>query len=109
MRAFWGLLGAMVAWEVEADVVINELHYHPADPLSRHEFVELYNAGERSVDVSNWSLHGAVGYTFPEKTLIGANRFLVVAEDPDSLSREVKVTSLGSLQGRLGNEGRPFG
>ena len=95
----------MVAWEVEADVVINELHYHPADPLSRHEFVELYNAGERSVDVSNWSLHGAVGYTFPEKTLIGANRFLVVAEDPDSLSREFEVSSLGPLQGRLSNEG----
>ena len=105
MRALWGLLGAVLAWGVEADGVINELHYHPADPLSRDEFVELYNAGERSVDVSNWSLHGAVGYTFPEKTLIGANRFLVVAEDPDSLSREFEVSSLGPLQGRLSNEG----
>eukprot|EP00927_Polykrikos_kofoidii_P071893 TRINITY_DN68090_c0_g1_i1.p1 TRINITY_DN68090_c0_g1~~TRINITY_DN68090_c0_g1_i1.p1 ORF type:complete len:609 (+),score=93.62 TRINITY_DN68090_c0_g1_i1:258-2084(+) len=43
-----------------ASVVINEVVPKPADGGS--EFVEVYNGGVRSVDVSGWTLTDAVGY-----------------------------------------------
>ena len=49
-------------------IIINEIHYHPADGASSGEFVELYNYGERAVDIGGWLLGGAVTYVFPPET-----------------------------------------
>ena len=35
-------------------VVINEIHYEPEDKKQAHEFVELVNTGETTVDLSGW-------------------------------------------------------
>ncbi|MEM6689206.1 MAG: DUF4347 domain-containing protein [Planctomycetota bacterium] len=37
-------------------IVINELHYNPADDDA--EFVELYNASDQAVDLSGWQIDG---------------------------------------------------
>ena len=72
-----------------AQVVINEVHYHPAtaavlqgeDP-ARLEFVELYNSGAAAVDLSGWSIGSAVQFTFPGGTLLASDAYIVVARDP---------------------------
>ena len=69
-----------------AQVVINEIHYHPLEmeafdaagaPLldltdDVHEFVEIYNAGASAVDISGWRLTDGVSFTFPGGTIIAA-------------------------------------
>lgn len=46
------------------------------------EFVELYNKGASSVNLSGWRLSNEVDYTFPAGTSIPADSYLIVAADP---------------------------
>ena len=59
------------------NVVINEIHYHPAD--GGVEFVELYNAEDETVDISGWDLDGMM--TFAAGTEIPADGYLVATAD----------------------------
>jgi hypothetical protein len=68
-----------------ADVVINELMYHPIDP--NDEYIELYNPLNRKIDLGNgtvsWRLDGAVDFNFPSGTWLPAGgRLVVVGFDP---------------------------
>ncbi len=68
---------APVASAAAAGVVINELHYNPADDIPTSEFIELHNAGGTPVDLSGWNFTG-ITYTFPAGSSIGAGQFLVL-------------------------------
>ncbi len=59
-------------------VVINELMYHPAHPGS--QFVELFNNSTNGFDISGWELP-ELAYTFPEGSLLGPGRYLVLTEN----------------------------
>ena len=65
------------------------------------EWIELHNPMVLDLDVSGWTLGGAVDWTFPEGTRIPAGGFVVVAEDPARLG----VPALGPWEGRLADEG----
>ncbi len=67
-------------------VILNEIHYAPADRTSREEFIEIYNFVAAAVDVSGWSITGGVEYVFPPGTVIGPEAYLVVAQDPAVLA-----------------------
>ena len=75
-----------------AQVVVNEIHLRPsraavpqgADP-ARMGFVELYNAGAGSVDLSGWSLASAIQARFPEGASLSPSEYLVIAADPSFL------------------------
>src|SRR5678815_4413575 len=64
---------------LQADVLINEVMYHPSSEDSAEEYLELYNSGAVSVDVSGWRFTSGVEFTFPAATSIPAGGFLVVA------------------------------
>jgi hypothetical protein len=67
-----------------AAVVINELLSDPAgDP--DEEWVELYNGGSTSIDISSWAIRAGTSSfggtsTLPEGTVIAPGQFLVVAK-----------------------------
>src|SRR5262245_23337671 len=87
-------------------VVVNEVHYDPPDETVPEEFVELLNWSDAPVDLSGWSLSGAVGYTFPPGVVIGPRQYLVVAQDPAALVAGFgEVPVLGPFTGRLANDG----
>lgn len=108
-----------------ADVVINEIHYHPVEEpafdadynpvmdLSEdvHEFIELYNTGDEEVSLSAWEFTSGVKFNFPSGTSIEAGGYIVVAKDParlrnisqyDALTEE---NVLGPWSGILKNAG----
>lgn len=68
-------------------VVINEIHYNPSDGAgftdANYEFVELYNAGTTTVDLSGWQLSN-LSFTFPSGASITAGGYVVVAANPAS-------------------------
>ena len=110
----YGYSGALLCWyslilcsAVWADsvVVVNEIMYHPADGVS--EWIELYNQMGIDIDMSGWSLEGAVRYAFADGTVIRSGSCLVVASDPEILRSQAgqEVQILGPFEGKLDNDG----
>ena len=109
MAAQWGVDEAI-------PIVINEIHYNPDLGYELVEFVELYNAGDQTIDLSNWYFSKGVTYSFPPNTSIAAGAYIVITEN--SWVRTISpttnvhdkygtVTSLmyGPYTGSLSNEG----
>ena len=103
----------MIAWSLatlaaaDCAVVFNEVMYHPAQTNeAAYEWVELRNQMAVDMDLSNWSLAGGIGYTFPEGTIIPGRGYLVVARSPTELSAATGVTNIfGPFDGKLSNSG----
>lgn len=79
--------GANWTVSVGISIVINELHYHPADAAvgptedpERLQFVELFNNGASAVDLSGWTFSG-VTYVFPAATSIAPGEYILVGAD----------------------------
>ena len=91
-----------------SDVVINEIQYHPInDP--EEEFVELYNTGSESVNLTGWQLSDGIRFVFPEGTTILPGGFLVIAKDEAHFKRAypgwVGTSVLFGYSGKLSNKG----
>src|SRR6267142_3434285 len=69
-----------------ADVVINEIMYHPFSPGNPsaadqgEEYIELYNKGNAAANLTGWHFTRGIDYTFGGGTL-AARGYLVVAAD----------------------------
>ena len=87
--------------EESVSVVINEIHYDPADATSRESFVELHNAGEETVDLAGWRFSQGIDFVFPQGTSLVAGAYLVVAEDPNTMRGTYGIDALGPWSGRL--------
>lgn len=82
-----------------------ELHYAPAEEPGL-EWLELHNPLSFDLDVSGWTLRGAVDWTAPHGTIVAAGGYLVVAADPELLAAETGFgEALGPYDGRLANDG----
>ena len=100
------VLFAVYAGHLSGQVVINELHYDPPDNTEPEEFIELYNAGPATIDLSGWFFSSGIDFEFPANTSIGSGAFIIVAEDPTTLSANLGVVdALGPWEGRLKNDG----
>jgi len=69
---------------------------------SNEQWIELFNRGTGTVDISNWELDRAVDFTFPPGTILNSNEYIVVANDANSLSQlypSVRIS--GNFSGRL--------
>jgi len=87
-------------------IVIDEIHYDPADKTVPEEFVELYNHGDTVADLSGWYFSDGIEFTFPDGVTIEAGAYLVVAQDPDTLVASFgDVPVVGPFSGRLSNDG----
>ena len=94
-----------IAPGTDTNIVINEIYYLPGvanDPL---EFIELYNRGSKSVDLSSSGLHDAVTYQLPAGTSLQAGGYLIIAQDPQRFQEQYKRSALGPYSGRLAAEG----
>lgn len=65
-----------------AEVVINEIMYHPQSESFFEEYVELHNTGNTEVNVGRWRLTSGVTFTVPTNTVIPPKGYLVVVANP---------------------------
>jgi hypothetical protein len=86
-------------------VQINEINYNGARNTLRTEYIELYNPLTTAVDLSNWRLAKAVEYIFPAGASIPAGGYLVIAEDPPTMTNLYGVTAVGPWTNNLSSEG----
>ena len=62
-------------------LVINEIHYNPADTQGADadfEFIEIVNTGPDTVSLEGFTLEG-VSYTFPAGATLAAGEYIVIA------------------------------
>jgi hypothetical protein len=93
-----------------AEVVINEIHYNPVDrgfeAGSLREFVELYNPGPGTVDLSGYAFTKGISYTFLQGTALGADAYLMLARVPTHKTwRNRGFAVLGPYGGKLSDAG----
>lgn len=99
-------MACLVTAALQANVVINEIHYDPAIKTDLAEFVELHNNGSAGVSVAGWQLSGGVEFIFPAGASIAPGGYLVVAENPGAFARKFPGrTALGPWAGLLASEG----
>jgi len=90
---------------LQAEIVINEIHYNSDPNTAKDEFIELYNTGASEVDLSGWFFQEGVRFIFPAATVIGAGEYLVISQNPAALSVRYGASSLGPFEGELSGSG----
>ena len=89
-----------------ANVVINELMYHPISDIDGEEYIELHNRGTVPVPMAGWKFTSGVNFTFPAVT-IPAGGYLVVAANSATFTATYGSVPLlvGGWTGTLSNSG----
>lgn len=62
----------------DADIVINEIMYHPGNDDDEAQFVELFNTGFQTVDLGGWQFTRGLTHKFPAGTAVSGGGFLVL-------------------------------
>ena len=89
-------------------LVINEVFFENIDDTISNDWVEIYNARDLPIDVSGFILkddNDNHRFVFPENTIVQANSYLVVAENPDRFKTYYDTTAVvhGGLDFGFGN------
>lgn len=105
--------GADNSFDLVDQIVINEIMYHHQPQLrtantpyaeSTEEWIELYNRGETTVDLTGWEVRDAVRFDFADGTTLGPGDYLVVAQDPVALRQAFPgIDIVGPFDGTLRN------
>src|SRR5687768_3999258 len=99
------LLASVAQWAA-ADVVINELMYHPPDEREDLQYIELFNHGAEAVDLSGWSFRKGVRFEVPSEVKLEPGGFVVVARDVKAFARHyTNATVVGDFAGKLSHSG----
>ncbi len=77
--------GAEVVAGTEVTPFIPGQPYQEREEL---EWIELYNKGTQTVDLSGWTLRDGIEFDFPANTRLGAGEYLVVAADAQALAQQ---------------------
>jgi spore coat protein H len=97
------LCGVLWSRAGDADIVINEIMYHPPEGKSNLQWVELFNRGDAEVDLSRWAFTKGIKYTFPEGTRLAAGGYVVICRDKTAFAGQYgeQISALGNFSGKL--------
>ena len=92
---------ANAAWRRE-DIVVNEVMFHPLSGDDADEYVELYNRGGSTVDLSGWRFLDGIDYQIPPTTRLAAGDYMVVAKDVSRLLANYPQLRADNVRGNYG-------
>ena len=100
-------LFALTAAPALAQVVLNEVMYHPPDERDELQYIELHNAGTAPVSLAGWSLRKGAKFTFPAGMTLPAGGFGVLCRNRAALTAQygAEVPVLGEFSGHLKHGG----
>ncbi len=96
-----------------SQVLISEIMYHPQEvdlPYPDYEdredaeFIEIWNSGSNSIDVSFYMLEG-ISYCFPSGTILNPDQRIVLVKDSLAFQEVFGGVSFGEYEGKLSNTG----
>ncbi|RLD10946.1 MAG: hypothetical protein DRI44_04745 [Chlamydiae bacterium] len=73
------IISILAAFNLYAAVIINELNYNPIEEGDTTEFIELWNTGNETIDISGWYFNAGIDYIFETGVTIAPGGFLVIA------------------------------
>ncbi len=94
------------------DIVINEIMYsHALSPApatnlppqaNPEQWIELFNRGTNTVDLSRWEIEGGIRYKFQAGRLLAPGGYLVIAQNASQLAVSYpSIDIVGDLNGSL--------
>ncbi len=91
------------------DIVINEIMYKPISGNDADQYVELYNQGTNSVDLTGWQFVAGINFALPSGTVIAPGGYLVVTSDQTNLFAKYPnlsaTNAVGNYAGKLPHKG----
>ncbi|MCE9616023.1 MAG: lamin tail domain-containing protein [Lentisphaerae bacterium] len=91
------------------DVGISEIMYAPISGLEADEYVELFNRGTQTVDLTHWRFVAGIDYVFPPGATVAPGAYVVVARDAARLrAHHVPLNAantFGDYRGQLADRG----
>ncbi len=97
-----------VYFGLELEAILQGSGGTPPAPFQENpeEWVELYNRGLSTVDLSGWRFSEGIGFTFPPGTTLAAGQYLVVTADAAALqAKHPGITILGDYSASLSGAG----
>jgi hypothetical protein len=85
------------------DIVINELMYDPISGNDDDQYIELYNKGTNTINLTGWQFTSGVTFTFPNVTL-APNGYWVVARNLTNLFAKYPNLNSGNTVGNYGGK-----
>ena len=90
----------------DGDFFIESQLQMTTQPRPQQEWLELYNRGNATVDLTGWKFDAGISYDFAAGTTIGPDGYLVVAKDATSLaSQHAGINVVGNFSGSLSDKG----
>src|SRR5438094_1117909 len=91
-----------------AQVIINELMYHPSSENNLEEFIELFNQDTNAVHLTGWQFTAGIFYTFTNDVVVAPGGYLVIAADLPTFQKKYPgITNVvGGWRGILSNSGQ---
>lgn len=101
---------ATAACADDSDVVLNEVMYHAPFDLDDLQYIELFNRGDSTVELSKWSFTKGIRFTFPAKTQLKPGGYLVVCRKASIFSANYggNISAIGDFSGKLSHQGESF-
>ena len=89
------------------NIVINEIMFNPIPVNTGTEYIELFNRGATSVNLTGWRFSRGVDFTLPAGTTLAPGAYLVVAADVSAFSAKYPsvINVIGGWDGLLSNSG----
>ncbi len=91
------------------DIVINELMYDPISENDDDQYIELYNQGANTINLSGWQFTSGVTFTFPPNAVIGPSGYVVVGRNTANLFAHYtnlnSGNTFGNYSGKLSHNG----
>jgi hypothetical protein len=91
--------------QASQNMVINEVMYHPTSANEDEEFIELYNPGSESVDISGWCIAEGVSICFDDNTTVNPYSYVVISPNISHTQATYSVTAIKQYSGNLSNKG----
>src|SRR5207245_731255 len=92
-----------------SDIVINEIMYSPVSLNDDDQYVELYNRGTNAIDLAGWQFVSGISFTFPSKTVVQPDGYLVVARNASEMLANYPNLNaenlVGNFSGKLSAHG----
>lgn len=102
---FYAILFLFFSSGANAQIIINEISYNPPEVgTDSLEYIELYNAGFATVDMTGWYFSAGVEDTFPSVQL-APGEYFVTAWSAEAMMNVFHVNTHEWLSGALSNNG----
>lgn len=89
------------ATDTEEKIVINEIKYNFSEENKTGDWIEIFNAGSQSVDLTNWAIqdyNADNGFIFPKGKVIYPGEYIVVVQDSNAFN-----SAYPGLKNKFGN------